>query len=174
MSLHADLLAKTLELYDIPALLGSESKTLSLARLLTSGWYKADKSGAWARGDTSIVKFRLTGSFNRNTGLRSEKVTVTIEGKYLATVEKKSGIRVNGSDKRDVDLSHFSFDVGAEDIPGNGCIEITIDNYKKKSPLEMMLGGDHRKLSFKISRLTVVWENKGKISHKKVLKFVKE
>lgn len=152
-SLHAGLLARTIELYDIPVL-GIDNETAPpLENMTSSGWYEATDGGVWADGDISVLKFRVTAIALKHRYAHQQDLHIKIKGVYFASVKRKSGIRINGGPLVEADLTDYTFSLPLEEVPQDRCFEVMIENYEKRSPLDVGRGRDDRNLSFCLQKI---------------------
>ena len=155
MTLHSELLLRTLALYDIPVFNGGNVAGHALNNFFKSGWWPTEVHGAWAYGGRSVIKFRIMRSVVHNVNKPLTDVTITIKGRYFQHVEKISGLSVNGSAPKKVDLSNYSFTLPIEEIPKHGIIEFVINHFQTASPYDLNLSNDERQLSLSIEAISL-------------------
>lgn len=137
---------------NLPILVSGDHSEISREALIT-GWYPSESWGAWAKGDESILCFKVDHLSRTRLQIFSESLHMNLTGRYFEAVSTKSDIEVNGIHYRDTDLRNFDFSIHAKDIPDNGLVLIRIRNHQTCSPFTLKISDDKRELSYGIHTL---------------------
>jgi|GEM_PF-5002215 len=156
-TIHPELLTKTLEIFDSPIIANKSTDKLTRTPInaLNSGWYPPGNWGAWTKGQTSVLSFRIMAAelgmrFAQRKGFQLE-----ITGRYFGPSKPLSKIRLNDGPIHEANLSHFILPFKREEIPTNRCMKLVIENTGGVSPFDLGTGRDKRKLTFGIEGISL-------------------
>ncbi|MEZ5571612.1 MAG: hypothetical protein R3E64_06260 [Halioglobus sp.] len=115
---------------------------------VVAGWYPAEQTGIWSRGDISVIELKIDPQL-----LDQEFITLTIDGRYNRE-GAISRIAINDEDFGAYDSAERSYAVDTARIKGQR-ITVTLHHQDVASPAQLGVSRDSRSLHFLLRSLSI-------------------
>lgn len=123
-----------------------KSRKLSRYVILKKGWSRQEKWGVWSEGHTSTLEFKISPELQQQ-----KTIKISLNGRYFNGVEN-TVIKINNQTYKSQSLTNAEFIIPTDTIKDR-IVEIELHHHTVKSPKELGVSSDDRKLKFGLTSI---------------------